>query len=251
MIGSSAPSIATPRRSRREVLTAAGAELLPSLLAAAIAGFLVAGVGGRLAMLLLRVTSGSDVVGLESDDGFVIGRVTTDTIGLVALVAVAATLSVGPIYTVARLWFPQRWRSVAFAAFFGILGGGLLVHEDGIDFRVLTPQALAVALFVAIPLVFGVVLESLRGFVESRLPQLPEWALLVLPVAVLATFVLIAPPVGIALSVGALGAVLLGQGDRLGTALRSDPVAWLGRLGMVAIAGLAGADLTRDLNALF
>ncbi len=64
---------------RRAILVDAGAALLPSLVAAAVAGLLVAGIGGRLAMFILRVTSGSEVIGLESDDGFVIGRFTTDT----------------------------------------------------------------------------------------------------------------------------------------------------------------------------
>lgn len=31
------------------------------------------------------------------------------------------------------------------------LGGGLLVHEDGIDFRLLEPRAFAVVAFIAIP----------------------------------------------------------------------------------------------------
>lgn len=37
-------------------------------------GVLVVGIGSRLAMLLLRVTSPDSVVGITSDDGFIIGR---------------------------------------------------------------------------------------------------------------------------------------------------------------------------------
>jgi hypothetical protein len=39
-------------------------------------GVVVAGVGSRLAMLLLRLTSSSSVGGVSSDDGFEIGRFT-------------------------------------------------------------------------------------------------------------------------------------------------------------------------------
>ncbi|HVE18624.1 MAG TPA: hypothetical protein VNB52_06050, partial [Ilumatobacteraceae bacterium] len=40
------------------------------------AGVILIGVGSRLAMLLLRVTSSDSVHGVESDDGFIIGQVT-------------------------------------------------------------------------------------------------------------------------------------------------------------------------------
>lgn len=39
-------------------------------------GVIVAGLGSRLAMLLLRLTSPAAVRGVTSDDGFEIGRVT-------------------------------------------------------------------------------------------------------------------------------------------------------------------------------
>src|ERR1044071_7492543 len=44
----------------------------------AIAGALVGGIGGRLAMLLLRLTSPDAVTGMISDDGFEIGVVSFD-----------------------------------------------------------------------------------------------------------------------------------------------------------------------------
>ena len=53
----------------------------------AIAGALVGGVGGRLAMLLLRLTSPDDVIGMTSDDGFEIGVFSFDTAQLVLAMA--------------------------------------------------------------------------------------------------------------------------------------------------------------------
>ena len=71
-------------------------------------GVLVAGLGGRLVMLVLRLTSPDAVQGIETDDGFVIGEVTlggtynllvlgaaVGVIGAAAYIAVAPWL-VGP-----------------------------------------------------------------------------------------------------------------------------------------------------------
>jgi hypothetical protein len=44
-----------------------------------VAGVLIGGVGGRLAVLLLRVTSDPRLHGSQTDDGFTIGVVSTLT----------------------------------------------------------------------------------------------------------------------------------------------------------------------------
>src|SRR5215211_3488725 len=48
----------------------------------AVLGLLVGGIGGRLAMSLLVLTSERSVRGLESDDGFIIGQFTLATLNL-------------------------------------------------------------------------------------------------------------------------------------------------------------------------
>ncbi len=237
-------------RTRRDLLVDVGQLLMPSIVAAAIAGFVIAGVGGRLAMLILRLTSGARVIGLESDDGFTIGRVTPATFALVLALTVGATLILGPLYAVARPWVPSRWRVPVFTLFFGIVGGALLVHADGIDFTALSPRALAVGLFIAIPAAFGGALEPLRTLVEHRTRLLPERLLLAVPFLALVAVLVIGPP-GIVIAVFGFGAVALGQGERLAAAVDSRPVAWAGRLGMVTLAGVASVDLARDLGALF
>ena len=238
-----------PPPGRRALLVVAGAALAPSLVAAAIAGFLVAGIGGRLAMFILRVTSGDRVVGLESDDGFVIGRFTADTFALVLGLTVGGMIVAGPVYAVARLWFPPRWRPPIFASFFGVFGGAVLVHADGIDFTLLSPRMLAVALFVAIPAAFGAVLEPLHELARDQTQKLPEAALLVVAVLTSVSLIVIGPP-GIVLAVLGWIAVLLGQGERISRALRSRALAWAGRAGFAGIAVLAIVDLARDLQAL-
>lgn len=73
-----------------------GQELFELLRIAVVAGvsvgILVIGLGSRLAMLVLRVTSPGYVVGMESDDGFEIGRITLS--GSYQLLALGAAIGV-------------------------------------------------------------------------------------------------------------------------------------------------------------
>lgn len=118
--------------------------------AGAIAGFGVGGVGGRLAMLLLRLTSPDHVLGVTSDDGFEIGIVSVDTLQLLLAMAMLGAIN-GVLYAAARTALPERLRLPLWVAFAAALGGATIVHEDGVDFTLLEPAALAIALFVLLP----------------------------------------------------------------------------------------------------
>jgi hypothetical protein len=134
--------------------------LLACLAAGALAGFVAGGIGGRLAMLLLRLTSPGSVIGLESDDGFEIGLVSTRTIPFV-LVMTAIGGVFGVLYAIARHGVPARLRLPAWTLFGAAVGGAAIVHDDGVDFAVLEPALLAILLFVAIPAVAAVVIVLL------------------------------------------------------------------------------------------
>lgn len=116
----------------------------------AIAGALVGGIGGRLAMLLLRLTSPEDVIGMTSDDGFEIGVVSLDTAQLVLAMAMLGAIN-GILYAVVRSTLPRRLRLPLWSVFAALAGGATVVHDDGVDFVFLEPAALAIALFVALP----------------------------------------------------------------------------------------------------
>lgn len=115
----------------------------------AIAGALVGGVGGRLAMLLLRLTS-PESVGMISDDGFEIGVVSLDTAQLVLAMAMLGGIN-GVLYATLRGAIPRRLRLPLWSVFSAALGGASIVHDDGVDFTFLEPAALAIALFVLLP----------------------------------------------------------------------------------------------------
>jgi len=119
--------------------------------AGGLGGVLIGGIGGRLAMFFLRLTSDHSVRGLESDDGFIIGRFDfTATASLMVVTSVLGVV-VGLIVVAGRPFFPKRGMPFAWALAGAITGGALLISSDGIDFTLLGPHSFAVALFIAIP----------------------------------------------------------------------------------------------------
>lgn len=119
--------------------------------AGGVAGFLIGGVGGRLAMFVLRLTSDARLVrGAESDDGFTIGRFSFATVFLLLLTTALGSVA-GLAYAAVRSAFPARARRACWATVCGAIGGAALVRKDGIDFRILEPVSLAITLFIAIP----------------------------------------------------------------------------------------------------
>jgi hypothetical protein len=148
-------------------------------------------------MLLLRFTSPDTVRGLESDDGFTIGRFDlSSTLSLLGVTTLMGTV-VGLVIVLGRPFFPHRWMPLAWGVAGGAVGGALFIHTDGIDFNLLEPAWLAVALFVVIPASGGLLIALLvelyhRGFWWRRwgvtalalIPALP--AVLFFPVALTA-----------------------------------------------------------------
>jgi hypothetical protein len=106
-------------------------------------------------MLVLRLTSDDSVRGAESDDGFVIGRFSSETIFLVVLAALLGAIG-GLVYLLVREWLPRNWRAVAFGVLCATVVGSSIISPDGVDFTVLSPLWLAVVMFVLIPAAYGV-----------------------------------------------------------------------------------------------
>lgn len=222
------------------------------VLAGVTLGVVVGGVGGRVAMGVLRLTSPDTVVGLTSDDGFEIGQVTLG--GTYNLLVVGAALGVlgAALHGLVAPWLigPGWFQHVTVALGSGAVVGSMLVHTDGVDFAALEPAWLAIATFIAIPALFGglvgPVLERLArpgawSGTGWRRPALPVLAvgcmpLTIFPVAVVGAVVLAWSPVrawGLAPRPGA--SVVLR------TVVRA---AWL----LVAVAGLA--SLLGDVRTL-
>jgi len=165
-------------------------------------GVLVAGIGSRLAMLLLRVTSSDRVIGLQSDDDFTIGRTTlAGSYNLVVLGAFVGIIGVG-VYRLVGPWLigPLWLRRLTLGVGAGIVAGSMLVHSDGVDFTVLKPTWLAIGLFVALPALFGASI----GWVVDAVQRPDSWTARgrrkwVLPVIAVAVVPVAAIPLAFAL----------------------------------------------------
>jgi hypothetical protein len=217
---------------------------LPALGAGATAGLLVGGVGGRIAMLVLRLTSPDGVRGLESDDGFTIGRFSTATAFLLLLAAAAGALA-GLLYVVVRPLLPRRVAPAGFAVLGGSVGGAVILHADGVDFRLLRPLELAVVLFVAVPAVGAWCVALL---VERWTARWPRWSRTrrtasVVPAAPLLVLVVVAVPAVVAVAVF----------DALRSSTRvhvRGAVVVLGRCALVVAVVASGLALVHDVRAI-
>lgn len=122
-------------------------------------GVLVGGVVGRLMMFLL-IRLNPENVGAVSDDGFVMGQFTVSgSLNLLVATGFLGTLG-GVVYAGARhLTFGPSWfRVVSVALGAGLPLGALIVSTEGVDFTLLSPPELAVAMFVGIPALYGFLL---------------------------------------------------------------------------------------------
>lgn len=138
----------------------------------------VIGVLLRVGMLLLRVTQES-AVGLTSDDGFLIGQVSlSGTYALLVLGVGLGVLGSAAYVAVAPFLLGPPWCRVATVAVTAmLLGGAVAIRGDGIDFTALD-TTLAVAVFLMIPLLSGLLVPPVVHWVDRRVDNLPLWLFL-------------------------------------------------------------------------
>jgi len=232
------PSIGRDALAMLRILTLAGA-------AGAWAGLLAGGIGGRIAMFVLRVTSDSSVRGIESDDGFTIGQVSTATLFLLLVTTVFGAVA-GLLYAPGRHALPAAWRVPAMTALGATVGGAALLKPYTIDFVRLEPHWLACALFIAIPGGAGLLLAWFTErfdqwwWIDSR-----RTVLVALPLPLLLLAVPVVPAI-----MAAVGAVtVLGQISPLRRAVRRwGP--WLVRGALALFVALGTQALLNDLRAI-
>ena len=212
-------------------------------------GVVVAGIGSRLAMFILRLTSPDEVRGVTSDDGFEIGRFTLGgTYNLLVLGAAVGVIGAAAYRAVAPWLLGPAWfRRATVAAASGAVVGSILVHADGIDFHFLKPLWLAITLFVALPALFGAAIAVAVDRTADR-PIPTGRRRCVVPALLMAAFPPVIPIVAVA------GIVLL-----LWVPLRREITAWGGvptvvglaiRMSWFAVAALGLVALVRDVQAL-
>jgi hypothetical protein len=236
---------ATRALSWQEHLQRSARRLGAALWAGLIGGAVVGGIGGRLAMFVLRLTSDPTLHGLETDDGFVIGEFTGDTAFLVLFTAALGALG-GIFYLTIRSWLPKRVRVGAFTLLAAVVGGSLVIRPDGIDFTLLEPLWFAVALFVALPALYGLMMSSFAERLLSEReggPRFSGWLPSLAPLLGLA----IGGPAGLMLLVLAALGWILNLKLPLAEIWTSRGVAWIGRTALLSVGALALATLTADI----
>ena len=138
------------------------------IVAGVAAGVAFVGIGSRLAMMALRFTSPDHVRGIQSDDDFTIGKFTIGgTYNLLIIGAAVGMIGAMAYQGVARWLIGPTWfRRLTVGLASGAVGGSMLVHGDGIDFRLLKPMWLAIGLFVALPMLFGAMIGPIVDAVD-------------------------------------------------------------------------------------
>ena len=217
--------------------------LSATIVIGALTGAIVGGLGGRLAMRILFLTTGDKVKGVTSDDGFKIGQFTlANTIGLVittallGIVAALLCLAARPFLAPFGAFVP-----LLMAALYGVVGGALIVQPNGVDFAVLEPALLAIAMFVLLFAAFGGIVSRLltAATADDGWAQRCSWWLVGPPLVAL-----LFPP----LLIVAVVAVILQGGDqptRVWRIVRGG--AWTT---MAAIFSLSALNLAQDTMAL-
>jgi hypothetical protein len=140
----------------------AGRTLGLAIAAGAVSGFLAGGVGGRLFMFVLARLNPEET-GVKTDDGFEMGQFTASgTANLLAITTVIGILG-GLVFLALRgLRFGPGWfRVLSMPVGATIVVGSMLVHSDGVDFYLLEPVELAVAMTLAVPFLYTLLVAGL------------------------------------------------------------------------------------------
>lgn len=212
-----------------------------------VAGAVVGGVVGRFGMFVLRVTSDASLHGVKTDDGFIIGRLSRESLFLLIATATLGVLG-GILYIAVRAWLPERQRAALAGVFGGIVGGALVISPDGLDFTRLEPLPLAVAMFIALPALYGVTMSM---FVERLLREDSKFNrsrgsfLGLIPLLAIVA----SGPLGIVLLVLMFGLWALHRWmPEAASLVRSTAVVWTGRAILLAVTGLGLVGLVEDID---
>jgi len=245
-----------PPKSWRSTFRDGAAYISCGVIAGLIGGLIIGGIGGRLAMFVLRLTSDDSLIGLETDDEFIIGSFTSSTFFLILLTTLVGLVG-GLLYLMGRDWFPYRWRPVLFGLFCGTFGGTLIINPGGVDFTLLEPLWLAVAMFIALPAIYGVTVSLITERL-LRTAEAPEaantrraawrnWAWVgALPLLV----ILGAGPPGIAIVILVAASIAANRNGRLAELWRSTPVVWVGRALFAASIAVSAYFLADDVTTV-
>lgn len=183
--------------------------MVPGLIAGLVAG----GVGSRVAMRVMALTSAPAARGLKTDFGATVGEITPG--GTVFLLIAGSVLGMlgGIAYLAVRRLLPGRgWvRGLVFGTLLLALVGRLLISPDNPDFLILSPAGLAVAMFAALPILYGLMFVPLQRRLEPVIAGVRNPALVLAPVLVGLIPLVLLGGLGVLVIAGSLLAWALGR----------------------------------------
>lgn len=154
-------------------------EVSNAAIAGGLAGMLVGGLLGRVAMRISGAMSDPSMVGRAvTDNGFVLGEITIDgTIALVLFSGLIPGIATGLVYMAVRPWLRPfgRWAGLVFGLALLAALGPLLLAPFNIDFRKFGSAYVNVIMFALLFPLFGMAHHLLTGVVERRRGTAPPW----------------------------------------------------------------------------
>ena len=160
-----------------------------------VAGFLAGGVGSRLAMRITAMMTDERLQGTLTEAQERVGVISFG--GTFFLVVFSALLGIygGLLYRLFAAWLPAKtWqKGLGFGVFLLLVHGTMLIEGDNFDFTRFGSMAVNLAMFILIPIAFGLIAAYVDAWLEQRYPAFafrPKSLLLHLP-ALLGIFVLV------------------------------------------------------------
>jgi hypothetical protein len=146
--------------------------------AGVLAGVVMFGAGGRLAMRLLAVTSGSEAQGAVTEAEEIVGDITFDgTVGLILFFGILGGGLFGVLYMGIRRWLPHgRWGGVVYGLGLFVLFATRIepLRAANPDFDIVRPGWLSIVLFTTVMVGYGMLVASVAGRYSSLLPLLKK-----------------------------------------------------------------------------
>jgi hypothetical protein len=141
-------------------------------LAGIVAGILVAGALGRIAMRVSGFMSRPELIGIQTSNGNRVGDVTLGgTLALALFVGIPAGIAGAALFASAEPWLRgiRPWHGVAFGVAVLLALGSLLFDPANFDFLRFGSAPLNVAMFAGIFLAFGALIAWLFDRIRSAI----------------------------------------------------------------------------------
>jgi len=137
---------------------ALGRHVGAAALAGILAGLIVAGGLGRIAMRVAGFLSRPELIGTDTSNGNRVGEITfSGTLALALFTGIAAGIAGAALYASAEPWLRRfrPWNGVAFGVGLLLALGSFVIDPSNVDFRRFGSSGLNVAMFAGLFIAFG------------------------------------------------------------------------------------------------